>query len=315
MSNPGAVLQDQKVRSLWSHLLAVATAGATLPLLFVGGLVTTKGAGLAVPDWPTTFGENMFLFPWSKMVGGVFYEHSHRLVGAGVGFLTLVLALWLCFKEATTWLRGLGLAALFLVIVQGLIGGLRVVLVEDTLAILHASVAQAFFALIVSLAVVTARGWNENALRLPSREAGKVRRLAALTTGLIYLQIVVGAVLRHTGSALEVHVLLAVLVLLHVALLLGRIWSMKIREPWLFRGSVIAGAALVLQLGLGVGSYLRKLHPGTVPPSVGEFVATTHVVAGGILLVTCLVLTLRSYRVLVSPEKGGQDLVAERCAV
>src|SRR5246500_3468330 len=146
--------------SPWPHRLAVITACATLPLLFIGGLVTSKGAGLAVPDWPTTFGYNMFLYPWSKMVGNIFYEHSHRLVASAVGLLTIVLTLTFWLQEQRHWLRRLGVAALLLVILQGVIGGLRVVLLEDTLAIAHAAFAQAFFALTVSLAIFTSAAWN-----------------------------------------------------------------------------------------------------------------------------------------------------------
>ena len=135
------------------HRLAVVTVVATLVLILFGGLVTNTGAALAVPDWPTTFGHNMFLFPWSQMVGGVFYEHTHRLLGALVGVLTLALAvaLW----RAGGRLRGLGLLAVALVSVQGLLGGLRVVLLKETLAIVHGCLAQAFFALIVTLAFLT----------------------------------------------------------------------------------------------------------------------------------------------------------------
>src|SRR5215470_13994280 len=110
---------DPQSFSAWPHRLAVITACATFALLFIGGLVTSKGAGLAVPDWPTTFGHNMFLYPWSKMVGNIFYEHSHRLVASFVGLLTIVLTvtIWLC--ESRMWLRWLALGALGLVIVQG----------------------------------------------------------------------------------------------------------------------------------------------------------------------------------------------------
>src|SRR3989337_1847164 len=104
------------------HRVALLTAVATLPLLFIGGLVTSKGAGLAVPDWPTSFGYNMFLYPWSKMVGGIFYEHSHRLVASTVGFLTIVLAGTFWFTEARAWLRWLGVAARILGIIQGELG-------------------------------------------------------------------------------------------------------------------------------------------------------------------------------------------------
>ena len=138
---------------LWPHRLAVVLGCATFPLLFIGGLVTSKGAGLAVPDWPTTFGYNMFLYPWSEMVGNILYEHSHRLVASCVGLLTIALAVALWFGERRTWLRWLGVTALLVVIAQGILGGLRVVLRQDTFAILHACLAQAFFALTVGLAL------------------------------------------------------------------------------------------------------------------------------------------------------------------
>ena len=153
--------------SVWPHRLAVMTACATFPLLFIGGLVTSKGAGLAVPDWPTTFGYNMFLYPWSKMVGNIFYEHSHRLVASGVGLLTIVLALSLWLQERRNWLRWLGVTALVLVVIQGVLGGLRVILLEHSLAIVHASLAQAFFALAVSLALFTSAEWREKTTDRP----------------------------------------------------------------------------------------------------------------------------------------------------
>src|SRR5437870_10964538 len=112
--------------SPWPHRLAVALACATFPLLFIGGLVTSKGAGLAVPDWPTTFGYNMFLYPWSKMIGNIFYEHSHRLFASAVGLLTIALAVTFWFAERRPWVRWLGVAELGWVIVQGILGGLRV---------------------------------------------------------------------------------------------------------------------------------------------------------------------------------------------
>ena len=144
-------------RSRWPHRLAIVTAALTLLLIFVGGLVTNTGSALAVPDWPTTFGYNMFLYPWSKMVGGIFYEHSHRLIGSTVGLLTVALAGSLWFAEPRKWVRTLGLVGVVAVIIQGVLGGLRVVLVDHPLAIFHACLAQAFFALLVSLAVVTSK--------------------------------------------------------------------------------------------------------------------------------------------------------------
>ena len=137
-----------------AYALALTTLAATGVLILLGGLVTNTGAALAVPDWPSTFGHNMILFPWSRMVGGILYEHSHRLMGALVGLLTLALAgaLW----RRSGRLRRLGLIAVVAVVVQGLLGGLRVVLLADTLAIFHGVLAQAFFALLASIALLTA---------------------------------------------------------------------------------------------------------------------------------------------------------------
>src|SRR5215510_14139084 len=146
--------------SPWPHRLALMTAIATFPLLFVGGLVTSMGAGLAVPDWPTTFGYNMFTYPWSEMVGGILYEHSHRLIGSVVGLLTILLAVTLWMQESRQWLRWLGLVALGAVILQGVLGGLRVVLLQQTLAIIHACFAHAFFALTASIALFTSPEWS-----------------------------------------------------------------------------------------------------------------------------------------------------------
>ena len=237
--------------SPWPHRLAVILACATFPLLFIGGLVTSLGVGLAVPDWPTTFGYNMFLYPWSKMIGGVFYEHSHRLVASCVGLLTIALTLTLWLKEPRRWLRWLGVAALALVIVQGVLGGLRVVLLQSTLAIIHACFAQAFFALTVSLALFTAREWRNPPQGAPLSDGGRLRRLAAITTALIYCQIVFGAMLRHTGAHLDAHLVFAGLVAVHVILLLLRIAREHGAATALMRPAYLLGGLLVGQLLLG----------------------------------------------------------------
>src|SRR6059036_443826 len=123
-------------------------------------MVTSKGVGLAVPDWPTTFGYNMFLFPVSKWIGGVFFEHTHRLIASTVGMLTIILAVWLWFAEWRRWVRMLGLAAVGAVIVQGILGGLRVTMLKDQIGIFHACVAQAFLALLVFIALMTTNFWR-----------------------------------------------------------------------------------------------------------------------------------------------------------
>src|SRR3989344_4915240 len=143
----------------WLHRFAVLTAVATLVLIGVGGVVTSKGVGLAVPDWPTTYGYNMFFFPFSKMVGGIFYEHSHRLVASMVGLLTMVLAGWIAWKDRRPWMRKLGWIAFLAVVAQGVLGGLRVVWLKDEIGIVHACLAQAFLVLVALIALFTSRWW------------------------------------------------------------------------------------------------------------------------------------------------------------
>lgn len=300
--------------SVWPHRLAVMTACATFPLLFIGGLVTSKGAGLAVPDWPTTFGYNMFLYPWSKMVGNIFYEHSHRLVASGVGLLTIVLALSLWLQERRNWLRWLGVTALVLVVIQGVLGGMRVVLLEHSLAIVHASLAQAFFALAVSLALFTSAEWREEVTDRPVADSNRLRRLAAVTTGLIYLQVFFGAVLRHTGLRLDAHLLFAALVTLHIVLLVVRIMKSHSDNSRLTRPAVFLTAMLIVQVFLGTVSYLAKFTTlFRMPVDATVVFTTTHLVIGALMLVTSLVLTLRSYRYpTASKPARGQKVLTEQ---
>jgi cytochrome c oxidase assembly protein subunit 15 len=287
------------------------TAIATFPLLFVGGLVTSMGAGLAVPDWPTTFGYNMFLYPWSKMGGGIFYEHSHRLIGSAVGFLTILLAITLWYNESRPWLRWLGVIALGAVIAQGVLGGLRVVLLQQTLAIIHACFAQAFFVLTASLVLFTSAEWKKQPKKKITADAGRVQCLGLLTAGLLYVQLILGAILRHTSEGADLHIAGAILVAIHVLLLAARVRRNHADLPELVRSALLLRVLLVLQLGLGVGAYLAKF------TEVGAFLnpflivfATSHVVVGAFMLVTCVLFTLRAYRILAPMQPVVRPLGA-----
>jgi cytochrome c oxidase assembly protein subunit 15 len=184
-------------------VFAVATACCTLLLIAVGGLVTSKGAGMAVPDWPTTYGYNMFLFPFSKWIGGVFWEHSHRLVASGVGFLTVILCVWLWISESRRWLRWLGVAALIAVIAQGVLGGLRVTLYKDELGIFHATLAQMFFVLVSSIALFLSQRWQRLG-QVKTEISEGVSRFALIITGCILFQLILGATMRHQHAGLAV---------------------------------------------------------------------------------------------------------------
>jgi len=303
--------------SAWIHRLALLTSASTVGLIFVGGLVTNTGSGLAVPDWPTTFGYNMFLYPWSKMVGGIFYEHSHRLIGSIVGLLTLTLALLLWFKEPSRLLGWLGAVAVGAVILQGILGGLRVVLVSagDGLAILHGCLAQAFFALTVTLALLTSREWNQKPKKIVIPGAGALKRLCLLTTGFVYVQIIFGAMLTHSGSLLQAHLLFAALITVHVSLLAVRILRYHSDQSKLVRPVTILLGLLGAQILLGVGSYVARFTSLVIPhaPLIGLALPTTHRVTGALMLATCIVLTLRAYRLSTSPEGvASHRFVAEQ---
>jgi cytochrome c oxidase assembly protein subunit 15 len=189
----------------WLHRFAVLTAAAAWVVICFGGLVTSHGAGLAVPDWPNTYGYNLFFFPISKWVGGIFYEHTHRLVASGVGLLTTVLAIWLWRAESRAWLRWLGVAAFVGVVLQGVIGGLRVILLRDHLGVFHGALAQLFFVLVCGIALFTSRWWRE---QLPQtqkvEDRGGLRRLALLTTLLVFGQLLLGATMRHRHAGLAI---------------------------------------------------------------------------------------------------------------
>src|SRR5207245_1339732 len=211
---------------------------------------------LAVPDWPSTFGYNLFFYPWSQMVGGIFYEHSHRLIGAAVGLLTLGLAAAL--RGAGGWVRWLAPAAAVAVVAQGVLGRLRVVLLEDTLAIVHGSLAQAFFGLLSAIAFLTSR-----AAERPLRDPGPSLRARTLTaTVVVYLQIVLGALVTHAGW-LALHWAGALAVFAVVPVVTARLRrSGGADAPPM--ASMLLGL-LALQLLLGVGSYLGRFSSVWIP--------------------------------------------------
>ena len=192
----------------WLHRFAVLTALATLALIGIGGLVTSHEAGMSVPDWPTSYGYNMFFFPLHKWwhAGNIFYEHSHRLFASGVGFLTTILMVWLWLKESRKWMKWLGVAAFLAVVLQGVLGGLRVILFKDQIGIFHATLAQLFFVLTCAIALFTSKWWmareaSEQESRNPQPAT---RNLFLATTVLILFQLILGATMRHQHAGLSI---------------------------------------------------------------------------------------------------------------
>jgi len=282
---------------------AVLVACATFFLIIAGALVTSNDAGLATSDWPLSNGQ---VFP--KMVGNLFWEHGHRMVATSVGILTIVLALYLFFKEKRRWVRRLGGIALAGVVLQGLLGGLTVkLLLPLWVSSAHATLAQLFFCTTISLAVFTSRSWHQ-APSLEENGQPALRYLCTIALVAIFVQLILGATLRH--SATWDKLLPVELVLAHVAgaivvtMSLGGATISVLRrhkgETYLTRPAAIALSLLFVQLFLGVASYLVRQaspnDPQPLHPMVGVTVA--HVACGAMVFASTIVLTLRVYRVL-----------------
>jgi len=186
----------------WLRRFTRLVAFSTLFLIFAGAMVTSTGSGLSVPDWPNTYGQFMFSFPFSKWVGGIFYEHSHRLIASTVGFLVVIQALWLQRREPKRFVRRLGWLSLGAVLAQGLLGGLTVIfLLPKAISISHAGLAEIFFCLNVSIAFFTSRFYED--LRKLEKGDAPVGMAWALTA-LVYAQILAGALMRHLGAGLAI---------------------------------------------------------------------------------------------------------------
>jgi cytochrome c oxidase assembly protein subunit 15 len=188
------------------HLFALFTAFCTFVLIIAGGLVTSTGSGLSVPDWPNTYGHFMFAYPLDQMVGGIFYEHSHRMIASFVGFLTVILALWIWKKDERRWMKILGFAALSTVIAQGVLGGLTVLFLLPTpISVTHATVAQSFFSIVIAIALFTSQWWRaEHPQYLEQGRKISVHRLTLFATSAVFIQLILGALMRHTQSGLAV---------------------------------------------------------------------------------------------------------------
>lgn len=193
------VVSEGERNGIWLHRFAVLTAVATFFLIIAGGLVTSTDSGLAVPDWPLSYGQLM-----PPMVGGIFYEHGHRVVATTVGFLTTILAFWLWRKEDRRWVRTLGWCALIAVIAQGVLGGITVLFLLPTpISVAHATLAQSFFCLTIVIALATSPTTRSVRQRLTETE-GPTRNLAKAATLVVFVQLILGAIMRHTQSGLAI---------------------------------------------------------------------------------------------------------------
>jgi len=301
----------------WPFLFVMVAAYAVLLLIATGGLVTSLVAGMAVPDWPSSFGHNMLLFPLSKMTGGVYYEHAHRLYGMLVGVTGITMAICMFIWDRRWTVRALGLVILLLICVQGYMGGMRVTENSITLAMVHGINGQFILALTVGLAMMLTNPWK-HAPKVTMPSAGLDRGLSiALVLGVL-LQIVLGALYRHLQAVPEPSIG-ALMGLRHGHAFLGSTLVIVLSFIVSMRAVSVnndilpvkrAGKAIlhtvILQVLLGVVAFLvvpTEPRPVTDPVPVAEaIVATAHQVVGAVLLAVAFVVMLWSHRMLAKPK-------------
>jgi cytochrome c oxidase assembly protein subunit 15 len=307
----------------WLHRFTQVVVGATFLLVIAGGLVTSTGSGLSVPDWPTSYGWSMFTFPLSRWVGGIVYEHGHRLIASMVGLLTIIMVIAYWRTEPRKWVRWLTVVALGAIVAQGLLGGLTVLTkLPPAVSAAHAGLAEIFFVLTVALAVFTSRGWAvayDDGPRAvgsaPALAADRgLRRLSVVAIAVVYVQILLGAVMRHTGAGLAIpdfplmfgrllppaellaipgvaiHFAHRVGALLVAACLAATAWRVVARHGdrrEIVRPALLLLALVVLQITLGGLTVLSERN---------VVINTAHLAVGALIFALTVVLALRVHR-------------------
>jgi heme a synthase len=286
------------LKSSGVHRFAVFTASCILLLLAAGALVTSNGAGLAVPDWPLSYGS---LLP--PMVGGIIYEHSHRVIATFVGIFSIILAVWLWRVEPRRWVRWLGVVAVGLVIAQGVLGGITVLfLLPPAVSSAHATLAQLFFITVISLAVFTGPWWQSDLPRLEDHGSPHLRSLTVWTTLAIVVQLFLGAAFRHNAFGIQPHLIGAAVVTFLI------IWTCRsVRKRFggvrdLRKWGILLQSVLGIQLLLGGAAYWITMATREIPRPTSLFVliTVTHVVVGALTLATSFILLLRTFRMVHS---------------
>ncbi len=315
----------------WLHRYTILLVGATFLLIFIGGLVTSTDSGLSVPDWPTTYGHFMFSYPISKMVGGILYEHGHRMVASIVGLLTVVLVIWLWLKEPRRWVRWFGVGALLAVIIQGILGGITVLLKLPTaVSVAHGTIAQTFFCMTIGLAVFTSKSWQE--VQGPVVDTGKpsLPALSVVLTALVFVQLILGAIMRHMGAGLAIpdfplswgrlipplvnnqiiinfmHRLGAFLVSVAVFWTYIRISKSFKEQTLLFKSAAILLLALIVQIVLAAITVWSKM--AVIP-------TTAHVANGALILGLSFYLTLQIMKRVESSSSIQEEVVLNQSTV
>jgi heme a synthase len=276
----------------------VFAACVTFLLIIAGALVTSNDAGLSVPDWPTSFGS---LYKIPHLVGGVKFEHTHRMIAQFVGFLSIILAIWTWRADSRRWMKWLGVSALGLVIAQGILGGLTVLFyLPPAISSAHAALAQTFFCVVVLIAVFTGRRWVED---VPQKESDGHRptllTLALLSIFVLYVQLTLGAMFRHHGLSWWPHVLNAAAVVIVLSWTSIRALSRYSNIDAVRRPAITMLALMITQLCLGFVAFLTRVAWGrdAVQPELPMVVSTVaHVAVGALLLATTAVFAVQVWR-------------------
>ncbi len=321
MINPAfqATAVPESVSMRRRHIFTLITIFFTVVLLGWGAVVTSIEAGMAVPDWPTTFDSIDPLNPtpgWYK-IPAVLAEHGHRVMGMIVGALTLILALWTFVADPRSWMKKVGLTALLLVIVQGVLGGLRVVWISLDLAVVHACTAQLYFATLVAMALFTTPSWLQAKHVLgDNKEANSFRRIALITAALLYGQIIIGAILRHPGGGSDpalagLHILGACVVFAMVFLTIKAAKKAGPGKELVSKMSHGLAGILTLQIILGLIAYVVILRDAEVGRGVLQVVLnTSHMVVGALFFASAVALVLVSQRRVSDVPRDDSDLHA-----
>ncbi|MEE4270484.1 MAG: COX15/CtaA family protein [Thermoanaerobaculales bacterium] len=298
----------------WTGLFARVAVSATFLLVIAGGLVTSNEAGLAVVDWPNTFGSNMFLYPLAKMTGGIYYEHAHRLFGALVGLTTIGLAIRLWRRDQRPAARQVATLAVGLVVIQGVLGGLRVtggftlstaesdMAPSIALAVVHGVLGQVFLGVIVGLAVATSTWWAKAPQAESRSSSGMDRTLQVWLLGVLVLQLVLGAIQRHLAQGLIIHISLAAIVVMVAVVAGARAWGLYdgVRPLPTLGRLLMSGVAVQVALGIAALAVTQGQAIVGAPSTLEVTIATAHQATGAALLALSVALMLWTRRLFVA---------------
>jgi heme a synthase len=292
----------------WLHRFAAFVACMTFGLIIAGALVTSNDAGLSVPDWPTAFGS----FSIPRLVGGVKFEFTHRMIAGTVGLLTIALAIWLWRSQSARYVKILGGISVLAVIAQAVLGGIGVLFyLPKAVSIGHATLAQTFFALTVSLALFTRTDWRWDEPKVPDITSPSLRGLAIFTTAVVFVQVIMGAAFRHNEFGIFPHFLGGIIVTISVLWLFETVFNKYSEVQGLKIPAVMLVEVVVLQFFLGIIAYSMKLDAAGAPqPLPGVvIITTTHVAVGALVVASSLFMTFQVFK-YVAPRRAEEALRA-----